>query len=85
VWRSDPLHRTTSPQPYFAKLFVEFAKLVTCPVLFVSGGPQGWHPPDEAERLQGFRQLQQTTLEGAGHMMHWTRPNELAAALLSFL
>jgi pimeloyl-ACP methyl ester carboxylesterase len=85
VWRFDPLHRTTSPVPFFAELFVEFAKLVTCPVLFVSGGPQGFHPPDEGQRLAAFAHLERATLEGAGHMMHWTRPHELGALLRSFL
>lgn len=78
VWRFDPLHRTTSPTPFFADLFVEFAKRVTCPVLFVSGGATGYHVADEEERLAAFPRLTRATLEGAGHMMHWTRPADLA-------
>jgi pimeloyl-ACP methyl ester carboxylesterase len=85
AWRYDPLHRTTSPVPFFAKLFVEFAKLVACPVLFVSGGPTGFHVPDEEERLAAFARLERATLEDAGHMMHWTQPLALAARLLAFL
>jgi pimeloyl-ACP methyl ester carboxylesterase len=85
VWRYDPIHRTTSPVPFFANLFVEFAKRVTCPVLFVSGGPTGYHPPDEDTRLAAFGQVERRTLEGAGHMMHWTRPAELASLLEAFL
>ena len=85
VWRYDPLHRTTSPVPFFAKLFVEFARRVTCPVLFVSGGETGFHVPDEDERLAAFAHADRATLEGAGHMMHWTQPDELAALLLGFL
>lgn len=85
MWRYDPLHRTTSPVPFFAKLFMEFAKLVTCPVLFVGGGKTGFHPPDEAERIKAFVDVRRQDLEGAGHMMHWTRPDELATILLGFL
>jgi pimeloyl-ACP methyl ester carboxylesterase len=85
LWRYDPLHRTTSPVPFFAKLFIEFARLVTCPVLFVSGGTTGFHVPDEDERLAAFAQVERATLEGAGHMIHWTQPGELAALLLAFL
>jgi pimeloyl-ACP methyl ester carboxylesterase len=85
VWRFDPLHRTTSPVPFFAKLFVEFARRITCPVLFVSGGPTGYHVPDEEERLAAFASLERAELDGAGHMLHWTRPAELAALLLKFL
>jgi pimeloyl-ACP methyl ester carboxylesterase len=85
MWRYDPLHRTTSPMPFFAKLFVEYAKLVTCPVLFVSGGATGFHVADEDARLAAFAHVDRATLEGAGHMMHWTQPHELADLLTSFL
>jgi pimeloyl-ACP methyl ester carboxylesterase len=84
AWRHDPLHRTTSPMPFFAKLFVEFAKRVTCPVLFVSGGPRGYHPSDEPERIASFANVTTHEIPDAGHMMHWTKPDEVAARLLSF-
>ncbi|HVH42361.1 MAG TPA: alpha/beta hydrolase, partial [Labilithrix sp.] len=85
AWRFDPLHRTTAPTPFFAKLFVEFAKRVTCPVLFVSGGATGFHVADEDERVHAFQHVRRAVLEDAGHMMHWTRPTELAALLVDFL
>lgn len=85
AWKHDPLHRTTSPMPFFAKAFAEFARKITAPVLYVEGGPLGWHPPDEEERLAAIAQLSRVTLEGAGHMMHWTQPLPLAAALLAHL
>jgi pimeloyl-ACP methyl ester carboxylesterase len=85
VWRFDPLHRTTSPVPFFSKLFIEFAKRVTCPVLFVSGGRTGFHPADEDERLAAFVDLRREELEGGGHMLHWARPDELASLLVGFL
>jgi pimeloyl-ACP methyl ester carboxylesterase len=84
AWKHDPLHRTVAPSPYYARQWAEFARRVRCPTLFVDGGPQGYHPPDEAERLKAFAQLEQVTLPDAGHMLHWTRPAELAAALLAF-
>lgn len=84
-WRFDPLHRTTSPMPFFAKLFVEFAKKVTSPVLFVSGGPLGYHPVDEDERLAAFALCKRAELAGAGHMLHWTQPDALSALLLDHL
>jgi pimeloyl-ACP methyl ester carboxylesterase len=85
LWRTDPLHRTTSPMPFFAKLWTEFAKLVTCPVMFVSGGESGFHPPDEADRLAAFRDLRREMIADAGHMMHWTRPEAVVGLLASFL
>lgn len=85
AWRFDALHRTTSPMPFFAQLLCAYARKVTCPVLFVSGGPTGFHPPDEDARLAAFAQVRSIELDGAGHMMHWTRPDALAGALLAFL
>lgn len=84
VWRFDPLHRTVSPTPFFAQLFQEYARRVTCPVLFVSGGPTGFHPDDEDARLACFAELERRTIEDAGHMLHWTKPAALAAALTAF-
>ena len=37
-WLFDPLHRTTAPVPFFTELFAAYARRITCPVLFVSGG-----------------------------------------------
>jgi len=85
VWRHDPLHRTRSPVPFFAQLFAAFAREVACPTLFVSGGPLGYHPPDEEERLAAFRDLARAEIAGAGHMMHWTEPEALAAEIARFL
>jgi len=85
AWHFDPLHRTTSPVPFFARLFVEYAKRVACPVLFVDGGPTGFHPPDEEERLAAFARLTRAVLAGAGHMVHWTQPDALASLLLDFV
>jgi pimeloyl-ACP methyl ester carboxylesterase len=85
AWTFDPLHRTTAPVPFFAKLFIEFARKVSCSVLAVSGGARGFHPPDEAERLAAFRDLASTEIPDAGHMMHWTRPDDVGRAIVAFL
>jgi pimeloyl-ACP methyl ester carboxylesterase len=82
AWSFDALHRTTAPVPFFAKLFMEFAKKVTCPVLFVSGGPDGFHPPDEEQRLAAFARCERAEVSGAGHMVHWTAPEALAGLLV---
>jgi len=84
VWAFDPLHRTTSPMPFLSSIYRAYAARATCPVLFVSGGAKGFHPPDEEERLAAFRKLERVTIEGAGHMVHWTRPRELAHHLRNF-
>ncbi len=84
AWANDPLHKTISPSPFFATVFCAFAAKITCPVLHVSGGATGYHPPDEEARLAAFAQLSRVEIEGAGHMMHWTKPAELARSLVSF-
>lgn len=84
-WHLDPLHRTTSPVPFQAAIYRAFAGAVRCPVLVIDGGPEGFHPPDEAERVAAFADVCTATLPGAGHMMHWTRPEQLTTHLLAFL
>jgi pimeloyl-ACP methyl ester carboxylesterase len=84
VWKADPLHATRSPVPFFSAAWSAFAKRVTCPVLFVSGGPLGWHPADEEARVSSFATLERAEIPGAGHMMHWTEPAKLTRLLLQF-
>lgn len=84
TWKYDPLHRTTSPTPFYTRHFVAFARRVTCPVLYVSGGATGHRLPDEEERVSAFANVERHVLEGAGHMMHWTQPEALAARLDAF-
>lgn len=85
VWTFDPLHRTTSPTPFQTSVFVGYARRITCPVLFVSGGATGFHPPDEDARLAAFASLERLEIGGAGHMVHWTHPDALASALVAFV
>jgi pimeloyl-ACP methyl ester carboxylesterase len=82
VWKYDPLHRTRGPFPFRESVFMRFAARVTAPVLFVSGGENGYRVSGEETRLTAFKNLSRLSLEGAGHMVHWTRPGELAAAIL---
>jgi pimeloyl-ACP methyl ester carboxylesterase len=85
AWQNDPLHRTTGPYPFYAQAYEAFVRRIACRVLFVSGGPSGWHPPDEDARLACVSNLERAEISDAGHMMHWTRPTELAEVLLRFL
>ncbi len=84
AWKADPLHGTRSPTPFFAASWMAFARRVTCPVLFVSGGPRGWHPPDEDARVASFAAVERAEIADAGHMMHWTEPEKLTRMLLLF-
>lgn len=83
VWKYDPLHRTRGPFPFRVSVYARFAASVTAPVLYVSGGANGYRVSGEETRLEAFRNLTCVELEGAGHMLHWTRPTELAGAIMS--
>jgi pimeloyl-ACP methyl ester carboxylesterase len=84
IWAYDPLHRTTSPTPFNAETFKVFLARIECPTLVVSGGRAGWHPTDEAQRIACLRSVTTFELPKAGHMMHWTAPEPLAACLAAF-
>lgn len=81
VWRYDPLHRTRGPFPFRVSMFRRFAERITAPVLYVTGGTNGFRVTGEDERLACFGSLHRVDFEEAGHMVHWTRPTELAAAI----
>jgi pimeloyl-ACP methyl ester carboxylesterase len=83
-WKFDPMHRCLSPFPFFSSMYVAFASRITAPVLMVSGGPEGFHTPDEDERAKAFKNFEAAEIPGAGHMMHWTKPAELATLLINF-
>jgi pimeloyl-ACP methyl ester carboxylesterase len=84
VWAYDPLHRTTSPQPFQVEMFEAFLSQIACPTLVVSGGPTGYHPPDEAQRVAKIPNARFEELPTAGHMMHWTQPDALGRLLVEF-
>ncbi|MFO0589225.1 MAG: alpha/beta hydrolase [Polyangiaceae bacterium] len=84
VWAYDPLHRTTSPLPFQTEMFEAFVSQIECPALFVGGGPHGYHPPDEAERVAKIPNVRSVDLPTAGHMMHWTVPAALGRILVDF-
>jgi pimeloyl-ACP methyl ester carboxylesterase len=84
MWRFDPLHRTRSPSVFRLDQLRPFLARITAPVLAVAG-ERGFRLPDEAERLALLRDARLAEIAGAGHMMHWTHPAELAAAVIDFL
>ena len=84
AWAWDPLHRTVSPTPFQNANYCSFLRAISCPVLFIDGGPHGWHPPEEEERLAQIATLRRVSFPEAGHMMHWTQPSEVAKAIVDF-
>ncbi|WP_437292896.1 alpha/beta fold hydrolase [Sorangium sp. So ce426] len=84
AWAYDPMHRTTSPLLFQVEAFMTFLERIACPTLLVSGGPTGWHPEDEAERVARLKRAEHVELPEAGHMMHWSAAAELAERLGDF-
>lgn len=83
AWAFDPLHRTISPTPFQLPHFACYLREIRCPVLIVGGGENGYHPIDLEERIQALGSpASRVDLPNAGHMMHWTEPEAVAAALL---
>jgi pimeloyl-ACP methyl ester carboxylesterase len=82
AWRFDPLHRTRSPQGFDAERFVEFTRLISAPSLLVYG-ETGMRSGDDEARARSLPNARSLTIAGAGHMMHWTHPSEVAAVLAS--
>jgi pimeloyl-ACP methyl ester carboxylesterase len=85
VWAFDPLHRTPSPIPFSLDRWREHARRITARTLAVGGGPTGFHPEGEAERVATIAGARTAEIPDAGHMMHWTRPDAVAALLLEHL
>jgi len=85
VWKFDPLHRTVGPTPFLIEAFMAFLRRISCPTLVIHGGATGFHPEDEQERIEAIRDVRVIDIPDAGHMMHWTRPEQVSRAILDFL
>jgi len=83
LWRFDPLHRTRSPSVFRLDQLRPFLARITMPMLAIAG-ERGFRLGDEASRLALFADARLIELPGAGHMMHWTHPEALADAVISF-
>ena len=86
VWKFDPLHRTTAPQPFYAAQAIEFLRRITCPVLVVDGAESHqMQRRDKQQRLEEIKDRKQIVIENAGHMVHQDNPPALAKAVSGFL
>jgi pimeloyl-ACP methyl ester carboxylesterase len=86
VFRYDPLHRTTSPMPYRFDHHAALLREVRAETLLVYGS-RGYRQPEAEERRReaALRSASRVVVEGAGHMMHWTHPGEVAEAVAAHL
>jgi pimeloyl-ACP methyl ester carboxylesterase len=86
VWKFDPLHQTSTPQPYYVAQARAFWRRITCPVLYVEGGESMLRldPADTAERLDLLR-ARRVTIAGSGHHPHLECPDAFARVVTDFL
>lgn len=85
-WKFDPLHRTTSPQPFYVEQFLEFLRRVTCPSLVVQGAESNHRARGDIETRYGLLpDATLVTLPEAGHMVQQDNPEALARTLAPFL
>ena len=86
IWKFDPLHRTTAPQPFYSFQAIEFLRRIDCPVLIVEGKESHQtQRPDKEARLDALRPKLRIDVEHAGHMVHQDNPKGLATLLADFL
>ncbi len=85
TWKFDPLHRSTSPQPFYAEQAAEFFSRIQCPVLIVDGkqSPQRQRS-EKQQRLAALKNKQFAEIEDSGHMVHQDNPAALAELLAAF-
>ena len=86
VWKFDPLHRTSAPQPFYTEQALAFFRRIACPVMIVNGGESHhMRRSDKQERYAALRDHRTVTVEDAGHMVHQDNPARLAELLVAFL
>ncbi len=86
MWKFDPLHRTTAPQPFYLEQALEFLRRIECPVLIVHGKESRHRRrADIQQRLAALARRKSVEIENAGHMVHHDNPEELAQVVADFL
>jgi pimeloyl-ACP methyl ester carboxylesterase len=84
-WKSDPLHRTRSPQPFYLDQAGAFWRRARCPVLFIAASESEFRRFDVSDRLACFADVRREEIARAGHMVHHDQPEALAQRVLAFL
>jgi pimeloyl-ACP methyl ester carboxylesterase len=85
VWKFDPLHRTTAPQPFYTAQALEFFRRIRCPVLTVEGAQsRQQRRADKQQRYDAIMRREHIVIENAGHMVHQDNPEALARAIANF-
>ena len=84
-YRHDVWHRARTPTVYRPERYAPFLRAIACPVLTVTGGRTWYRWPDLDERREHIANRTHLHVEDCGHMVHYERPDELAARVTRFL
>jgi len=84
VWSFDPVHRTRGAYPFRPEVFARFLRALEMPVLLIEG-ERGYRTRDHEERRALLKDARRVEIPGAGHMLHWEAPLELADAIDRFI
>jgi pimeloyl-ACP methyl ester carboxylesterase len=85
VWKFDPLHRTTAPQPFYTEQAFEFLRRIECPVLVIEGKESHQTKrTDKERRFAAISNRRHVVVEDAGHMVHQDNPEALANVVAEF-
>jgi pimeloyl-ACP methyl ester carboxylesterase len=86
IWKFDPLHRTTAPQPFYSDQAIEFLRRIKCPVLTIEGKESHQSKrTDKQKRFKAISNHSHVIIENAGHMVHQDNPEALAFIVGVFL
>ena len=86
VWKFDPLHRTTAPQPFYTEQAIEFLHRIECPTLTIEGKESHQTKrTDKQNRFEAISNRRHVVIENAGHMVHQDNPEALAQTISDFL
>jgi pimeloyl-ACP methyl ester carboxylesterase len=80
IWKFDPLHRTTSPQPFYSGQAIAYFRRIECPVLLVQGKrTRQTARPDFQQRFEALSDANCAEIDTAGHMVHhvWRRSSSI--------
>jgi pimeloyl-ACP methyl ester carboxylesterase len=84
-WKYDPYQRVRAPYRLSRDDYIALWSRITCPVLLLSASESFIPDSGKAGRLKHFKQVEHQIIAGAGHWLHHDEPEEVLAALRSFL
>jgi pimeloyl-ACP methyl ester carboxylesterase len=79
-WRYDPLHSTHSPLAFDPQRFEFFLAQIETPTLVLSA-EHGMDMAHYGPRMALLKRARHHHIAGAGHMLHWTHCEQVAAQL----